>query len=113
MRSRMSAGLAIMGSETIKLGIYFSESAAIGRNEFIDFSLAHAAPIAGHGGGFRAKVFGCRAVDALGLERVPAHGFRHTGFSERTITTHLPHLAHALDLDRTELPIVEITNFRF
>jgi len=99
--------------EALELGVDFRQAAGVGGNECVDLGFAHVAAIASHGGGFRAKVFGCRAINALDFERVAVHGFRHPGFSQRAIAAHLPHLADALDLCGAELAVIEIADFRF
>jgi hypothetical protein len=99
--------------QLVEFGCDFRHAAGVGGNECVDLGLPHLASIAGHGGGFRAKVLGRRTINALDFERVPVHGFRHPGFSQGAIAAHLPHLADALDLRGTELPVVEIANLRF
>lgn len=108
----LSAGLVIMIFQLVELGFDFRQAAGVRGNEFVDLGLAHAASIPSHGGGFRAKVFGRRAINALDFERVPVHRFRHPGFTQRTIATHLPHLADELDFDGAELAVIEIADFR-
>ncbi len=101
-----------MGLEVVELGIDFRQTAGIGGNEFVDFSLAQPAAVASHGGGFCAKMLGGWALNALGLEGLPADSFGYARFSESAITAGLPHFTDFLDFLRAKLLVVEMADFR-